>query len=394
MRLKHQAVIEIVLPPLWRWNCNRNCPMTASRPALIKPKRLQPGDRIAAVTPSWGGPGTVPERYAAGKRQLEAEFGMQVVEMAHTLAPADWVPANPKARADDLMAAFADPSIAGIVATIGGEDSIRLLPYLDLAVISANPKVFLGFSDTTSLHLACHAAGLSSFYGPSIMAGFAENGGMHAYTMAALRKALFEVEPIGVIPINREGWTSERTDWNDPAVQAQRRVLRPAETPQMLQGEGVVRGHLLGGCAEVLEMVKDTAWWPSADDWRGAILFLETSEDAPPEHFIRYWLRNYAAKGILGGLAGILLARPDPQGDEGYQAAIEGAVVTVLAEAGLTGLPVLSGLDFGHTQPMLTLPYGAMAEIDCGAATLRVLEPGVSVTGGSVGERRFPPPRE
>ena len=242
--------------------------MTASRPALIKPKRLQPGDRIAAVTPSWGGPGTVPERYAAGKRQLEAEFGLQVVEMAHTLAPADWVAANPKARADDLIAAFADPSITGIVATIGGEDSIRLLPYLDLAVISANPKVFLGFSDTTSLHLACHTAGLSSFYGPSIMAGFAENGGMHAYTMAALRKALFEVEPIGGIPINREGWTSERTDWSNPAGQAQRRVLRPAETPRMLQGEGVVCGHLLGGCAEVLEMVKDTAWWPSADDWR------------------------------------------------------------------------------------------------------------------------------
>ncbi|KKB82897.1 peptidase S66 [Devosia limi DSM 17137] len=351
--------------------------MTAARTALIKPKRLQPGDRIAAVSPSWGGPGTVPERYGAGKRQLEAALGVEVVEMAHTLAPADWVAGNPKARAEDLMAAFADPSIAGIVASIGGEDSIRLLPYLDREVIRANPKVFLGFSDTTSLHMACYTAGLASFYGPSIMAGFAENGGMHDYTLAALRKALIEVAPIGEIPINHEGWTSERTDWSAPAVQAQRRVLRPAETPRVLQGEGVVRGHLLGGCAEVLEMVKDTAWWPNAADWRGAILFLETSEDAPPAHFIRYWLRNYAAKGILGGLAGILLARPDPQGDEGYRARIEAAVVDVLAEAALTELPVLSGLDFGHTQPMLTLPFGAIAEIDCASATLRVLEAGV-----------------
>lgn len=248
--------------------------MMIARTTLTKPKRLQPGDRIAAVSPSWGGPGTVPERYAAGKRQLEAEFGLEVVEMAHTLASADWMAANPKARADDLMTAFADPSIAGIVATIGGEDSIRLLPYLDLAVISANPKVFLGFSDTTSLHLACHTAGLSSFYGPSIMAGFAESGGMHAYTMAALRKALFQTEPIGLVPLNHEGWTSERTDWSDPGIQAQPRVLQPATAPRVLQGKGVVQGHLLGGCAEVLEMVKDTAWWPSAADWRGAILFL------------------------------------------------------------------------------------------------------------------------
>jgi muramoyltetrapeptide carboxypeptidase LdcA involved in peptidoglycan recycling len=81
---------------------------------LVKPRRLSAGDRIAAVTPSWGGPGAYPGRYAAGKRQFEAEYGITVLEMPHTLAPADWVRANPRARADDLMAAFADPtSVSG-----------------------------------------------------------------------------------------------------------------------------------------------------------------------------------------------------------------------------------------------------------------------------------------
>ena len=75
---------------------------------LVKPRRLSAGDRIAAVSPSWGGPGAYPGRYAAGKRQFQAEFGIAVIEMPHTLAPPDWVRANPKARAEDLMAAFAD----------------------------------------------------------------------------------------------------------------------------------------------------------------------------------------------------------------------------------------------------------------------------------------------
>lgn len=357
----------------------RRCPKRSpAMPPLSKPRHLIAGDTIATVSPSWGGPGTFPQRYAAGKAHLEQVFGVKVVEMAHTLAPPDWIAQNPQARADDLMAAFADPAIAGIIATIGGDDCIRLLPFLDLEVIRANPKVFLGFSDTTALHLACHAAGLSSFYGPSIMAGFAENCGMHAYTVESLRKALFDPAPIGTLPRNSEGWTSELLDWSDPGLQSQRRRLQPAEAPRLLQGSGSVSGHLLGGCFEVLEMVKGTAWWPDSAQWRGAILFLETSEDAPPPAFIRYWMRNYAATGILGNLAGLLIARADTKGDASYQAAIEATVVDVLAEAGLHDLPVLAGLDFGHTQPMLTLPYGAQSRIDCATASLTILQSGTT----------------
>jgi muramoyltetrapeptide carboxypeptidase LdcA involved in peptidoglycan recycling len=136
--------------------------------------------------------------------------------------------------------------------------------------------------------------------------------------------------------------------------------------------------HLVAGCAEVLEMAKGTAWWPDPAAWQGAILFLETSEEAPAPGFIRYRLRNYAASGILNGLAGMLIARADPRGDPGYQGAIEAAALQVLKEAGRDDMPVLTGLDFGHTQPMLTLPYGARARIDCGAAELTVLDSGVS----------------
>ncbi|GLQ53777.1 S66 family peptidase [Devosia nitrariae] len=345
--------------------------------SLTKPRRLRPGDRVAAVTPSWGGPGTFPHRYEAGKRQMEETFGVKVVEMPHTLAEAGYLAEHPQARAEDLLRAFADPEIAGIVATIGGDDCIRLLPHLDLGVIRDNPKVFIGFSDTTALHFACIAAGLTSFYGPSLMAGFGENGGMHRYTADGVRKALFTDEAIGLVPVNDEGWTVERLDWARPELQSQKRVLEAATPPLVLQGTGVARGHLLGGCAEVIEMVKGTAWWPPLEAWRGAILFYETSEEAPPPRFIRYWLRSFAAQGILQVLNGILIARPDPGGNARYQEELEATFIECLAEAGLSQLPVLSRLDFGHTQPMLTLPYGAKAEINCTSGELLIAESGV-----------------
>ncbi|SRR5258706_8082351 len=116
--------------------------------AMLKPRKLNPGDKVATVSSSWGGPSVFPHRYQVGVQQLQKEFGLQVVEMPNTLKDANWLAHNPKARADDLMQAFADPSIKGIFATIGGEDSIRLLPLIDLNVIRDNPKIFMGYFHT------------------------------------------------------------------------------------------------------------------------------------------------------------------------------------------------------------------------------------------------------
>ena len=111
----------------------------------IKPKMLRSGSRVAATSLSWGGPGTSPYRYQIGKQQFEEEFGVTVIETEHALRDTDWLAKNPKARAEDMMAAFADETIDGIISTIGGDDSIRTLPYLDLDLIRNNPKVFMGF---------------------------------------------------------------------------------------------------------------------------------------------------------------------------------------------------------------------------------------------------------
>ena len=97
------------------------------------------------------------------------------------------------------MQAFTDPCIQAIFCCIGGEETIRLLPYIDFAVIRRHPKIFMGYSDTTVNHLMCWKAGLSSFYGPAVLSDFAENLRLPAYTEKWVKKALFSPEPLGQV---------------------------------------------------------------------------------------------------------------------------------------------------------------------------------------------------
>ena len=266
---------------------------------MILPQQLRPGDKIAAISLSWGGPGSLPHRYEAGKRQLEAEFGVKVIETPNALRDAAWLYANPQARAEDLMGAFADPTIRAIFSTIGGDDSIRILPYLDLGIIAANPKIFIGMSDTTVTHMACFKAGLSTCYGPGIMQGFAENGGMFPYVVESIRRTLFETKPIGEIRPDMHGWTVEFLEWASPENQSRKRQLNASQGWGWIRGKGIHRGPLMGGCIEVLDWLRGTDVWPGRDKWEGAILFMETSEEAVPPSTVTRILRTFDAMGIL-----------------------------------------------------------------------------------------------
>lgn len=152
-----------------------------------------------------------------GKRELEQRFGFRVVEMPHALRDPEWVRTHPRERAEDLHLAFTDPDIKGVFASIGGDDSIRLLPYLDPRAITKDPKVFMGYSDTTMLHLAAYRAGLQTFYGPSVMAGIAENAGMFEYTERWFRKVLMTPEPVGALEPagsgRKNGWNGQTHHW-------------------------------------------------------------------------------------------------------------------------------------------------------------------------------------
>lgn len=341
---------------------------------LIKPKKLQAGDRVATVSPSWGGAGepALRWRYEQGVKRLEEIFGLKVIPMPNSLKGGDYLYKSPQARAEDLMTAFKDESIKGIIANIGGDDSIRLLTYIDFDVIRENPKIFMGYSDVTVSHLFCHKAGISSFYGPTILNDFAENVEMDPYTIEMVKRTLFSNEIIGEIQPANE-WTSERLEWIEENKN-RRRTMRKNLGYEVLQGSGVAQGHLIGGCIEVLEFAKGTDLWPEEEYWENSILFFETSEEKPEPNLIRYWLRNYAAQGILQKANGIIFGKPQ---DEKYYGEYKEEIQRVLKEFDLNDLPVLYNLNFGHTEPKFILPYGAMAEINCDKSTFTILENGV-----------------
>jgi len=266
---------------------------------MIKPKQLNKGDKVATISLSWGGAGDIPHRYEAGKKQIQSEFDLEVVETKHALKSSEWIYKNPKARAEDLMEALEDKSIKAIISNIGGEESVRTLPYVDLDIIKNNPKIFIGFSDSTVTHFCFFKAGVVSFYGTSTMVGFAENNGMHKYQVDDINRTLFSNNIIGNIQPITTGWTSERLAWNLPDNQDIKRKLESSSGWRFLQGEGIKTGALLGGCLEVLEFLKDTTYWVPPSEWKGKIMFLETSEEKMKPEYFRRLLRNYAASGIL-----------------------------------------------------------------------------------------------
>ncbi|TFJ92414.1 S66 family peptidase [Lentibacillus salicampi] len=342
---------------------------------LIKPVKLNPGDKVATVSPSSGAAGE-PElrwRYEQGVERLRDVFGLEVVAMPNSLKGVEYLYEHPEARAEDLMEAFRDESIKGIIANIGGSESIRLLPYIDFDVIRNNPKIFMGYSDVTMSHLFCHKAGLSSFYGPAIMTDFAENVEMLPYTVDMVKRTLFSSDSIGEIQPAAE-WTSERLEWTDMSNKYIRRTMQSNQGYDVLQGSGVVQGRLIGGCIESLEFAKGTSIWPEESYWEDSILFFETSEEKSAPESITRWLRNYAAQGILQKTNGIIFGKPQ---DETYYNEYKTAIQTVMKEYQLEDLPILYNLNFGHTEPKMTLPYGAMAEVDCDHSAFSILESGV-----------------
>lgn len=341
---------------------------------LIKPTKLQPGDCIATVSPSWGGAGesSLRWRYEQGVKRLEEVFGLKVLPMPNSMKGGEYLYKNPRARAEDLMTAFKDENIKGIIANIGGEDSIRLLPYIDFEIIRQNPKIFMGYSDVTISHLFCHKAGISSFYGPAILTDFAENVAMDPYTIEMVYRTLFSDEVIGEIQPANE-WTSERLEWIEENKN-RRRTTQKNFGYEVIQGSGAAQGHLIGGCIEVLEFAKGTELWPEKKYWENSILFFETSEEKPEPNHLVYWLRNYAAQGILHKTNGIIFGKPK---DEKYYVDYKEAIQKVMKEYDLEDLPILYNLNFGHTEPKFILPYGAMAEINCEKGTFAILDSGV-----------------
>ena len=342
---------------------------------MLKPKRLKKGDKVAIVSLSRGvlGEKGFIHKFELAKRRLEEDYELQVVAMPNALKGVNYLYEHPEARAQDLMDAFKDSEIKAVFNAIGGDDTVRLLPYIDFDVIRNNPKIFTGFSDTTTNHFMMYKAGLVSYYGLSVMGSIAEYVAINEYTKDMMEKTLFF--PQEKLEIKCSDYCSYEKDtvwWMEENMNVS--IPRyPNSEYEILQGKGIVTGELLGGCIDVFVELLGTSLWPTLDEWRGKLLLIETSEDDMPETNLSWILRNLNAQGILQVLNGIVVGKPAFEDKlESYKEVYRKVVGF---EAGLSDLPIIYNVNVGHAYPIGVFPLGLRYEIDCKNKKLTLLEP-------------------
>ena len=317
---------------------------------LIHPKALQPGDTIGLITPSTYV--SDPDRLALVDRTVRY-FGLKPKWGKNVRKQAGYLGGSIADRVADLHAMFADPEVRGIFAIRGGYGAAQLLDRIDYNLIRANPKVFLGYSDITALHLAINKkAGLVTFHGPVMTSQFT------GYTQKYFRKALFDTSPIG--PAGNPDETN---------------TLRPAHTLRTVRN-GTASGRLIGGN---LTLVSTTMGTPYEIDTAGRLVFLEDVGEEP--YRIDRMLTQLRLAGKFDSAAGIIWGECQDCAPNDYKPSFQstfslGEIVDNIL--GDLKIPVLSGLTIGHTSDQLTLPEGVMATLDADKQELVITEAGVN----------------
>lgn len=354
---------------------------------MLKSKRLQKGEVVAIVSLSSG---TLGESYAAhqlelGEKRLRA-LGLDVVYTPNSRKGTRFLSAHPEARAADLKTAFQDDSIKGIICAIGGDDTYRTLPYLlddpeFVAVVKNNPKIFVGFSDTTINHLMFYKLGLQTYYGPAFLTDFAELAqDMLPYTKAWVDELLYPTEnkEIASSPV----WYEERQEFGPSQLGINRVVHEEKYGYDVLHGSGIIQGRLLGGCLESMvdliaggqsggevEIGEKYQIFPSTEEWQDKILFVEMSETKPSLEKSYEMLRALDSRGVFGVVSGVLV------GKEQVEDVHEDLRHVWLEIAERYNLPILSNVNFGHATPRCILPYGGLVRVDLNDKRVFLEEP-------------------
>lgn len=337
--------------------------------------KLNKGDRVAILSPSFAAPGFAPAIHEQAISRFVAATGLIPVEFPTTRQ----LGATAEARAADINAAFADPTIRAIMATIGGDDQITVIPHLDAAAIRTDPKIFLGYSDNTNLLNWLWFQGISGFYGGSTQVHLGPGPHIDEVHLASLKAALMTGEEL---EISDPGESEDfGPDWRDPAALHEFGEREPTEPWTWAGPERIVSGQTWGGCLEVIDQLALANRLPAAEDLRGAILLLETSELIPPPAWVARWVRALGERGILEAVEGVLVARPptsdhDLRPEPQERARLRAAQRDVIIEQVSLYNPravLCIGVPFGHTRPQWILPFGGQITMNGTARTISAL---------------------
>lgn len=313
---------------------------------MIKPQRIKPGDTIAMIAPSSS---ATPENYQRAIRNLES-LGFIVKPGRYAAGRRGDFSGTDAERLEDIHWAFSDKSIKGVWCLRGGTGAPRLLPSIDYDLIRKNPKVFIGYSDITALHLAIsQKCGLVTFHGPVGTSDYSD------YTKSGILDVVTKTSATLKITVS---------DFN-------RSQSNPLYTAKTIVG-GKASGVLTGGNLSLLSALAGTPW--GLRDVAGKILFIEDINEAPyrVERMFTQ-LRNSTDIRKVAGIALGIFEKCDPP-SEGLPTVMDYAK----DRFGDLGVPVVYGLSFGHIRDQFTLPVGVRAELDADRHELTLLESAVS----------------
>ncbi len=341
--------------------------------SLIRPRKAVAGDKVAVLSPSFAAPAVAPEVHEQAMRRLEELTGLVPVEYPTTRR----LGASTRDRAADLNAAFADPEIRAVLATIGGEDQITVVPHLDPDLVRADPKPFLGYSDNTNLLNWLWTHGVAGFYGGSTQVQLGPGPAADEVHATSLRAALLTGERVALT----EPGESEDIgkDWQGPAALTEYGDREPTEPWTWAGPARSVTGPTWGGCAEVVQWILTAGRFPADPAvLDGGVLLLETPEERIPARELGWIMRALGERGLLAAVDAVLVARPPtstfdvrPTPDE--RAARRAEQRDVAIETVRRYNPdavIVVGVPFGHTRPQWILPYGGEVTVDGASQTL------------------------
>lgn len=340
------------------------------RRELRRPRKLKPGDTVALIAPAspiYRNNETPRQIIDRVQRKLH-EAGLRTVVGAHAHDARGYLAGRDEDRAQDVMAAFQNPDVAGIICLGGGYGTPRLLDLLDYNIIAQNAKVFVGYSDITALHTALRQhAGLVTFHGlmgwdlaPRSTGAAAAR--TQTFTWDNFLRAVMHGEPLGELP--------PQAPWQ--------------ATPVHTVVPGIATGPLVGGN---LSLLSDTLGTPYEIDTAGKILLIEEVGEAP--YRIDRMLMQLRLAGKLEAAAGIIFAEWTDCEPEAGRASLtlEQVIADIVAPL---GKPTVAGLAAGHGPGRLTLPFGVEVRLEAPpgqgdtaarfGATMRSPNPRVVVT--------------
>ena len=321
---------------------------SAPLPPRRKPPRLRRGDVVGLVEPAYF---TADAFDLAQIMATIRAMGLVPRPAPHLLSRYGYLAGRDRERAADLNAMFADREVKAIFCVRGGWGCARILPYLDWDRIRANPKLLIGFSDITALHLALAArTDCPSIHGPTASSAWGR------FSWDSFRRLAFDAEtPTWRNPPGMEDRLAQRSGV---------RTFRP----------GRASGPLLGGNLTVLTSLVGTPFLPSFD---GAILFIEDTDEA--QYRIDRMLTQLSLAGILGRVAGVVFGQCTDCVARN-SSSIGGFTLSEVLDQHLAplGVPAFQGAMFGHVADQFSIPVGIRAEIDATEGTIRMLEPVVA----------------